>query len=163
MTSAVRTITTSRFGDVEVQEDRIIRFQEPLLGFEDLDTFVLLDHAADSPFKWLQSAQNPDLAFVVTNPRFFGIEYAFTLPDNVSERLGIHSPEEVLVLTIVNIPQGNPEQMTANLMGPLIIHEKTLQAMQVVLNDTGFSTKTRLLDDSIGSASGATAVAEQER
>lgn len=101
----------------------------------------------------------PDLAFVVTNPRFFGIEYAFSLPDSVSERLGIHSSEEVLVLTIVNIPKGNPEQMTANLLGPLVVNEKTLQAMQVVLNNTEYSTKTRLLDDNAGTVAGVSSTA----
>ena len=67
-------IDTVRFGEVEVEENRVIHFVEPILGFEKSLRYVILDHAEDSPFKWLQSADEPELAFVVTNPKFFGID-----------------------------------------------------------------------------------------
>ena len=142
-----QTINTVRFGEVQVDADRILTFVEPILGFGDSHRFVILDHADDSPFKWLQSADDPALAFVVTNPKFFGIEYEFALPDEAASQLDIQSAEDALVLTIVNIPQGDPGKMTANLLGPVVVNQANRRAMQVVLNETSYSTKTRLIPD----------------
>lgn len=144
---STQTIPTVRFGDVQVDADRILEFIEPILGFSASRRFVILDHAEDSPFKWLQSADEPSLAFVVTNPRFFGIDYEFALPDEAAGQLEISAAEDALVVTIVNIPQGDPGKMTANLLGPVVINQANRRAMQVVLNDTNYSTKTRLIPD----------------
>lgn len=140
-------IQTARFGEIQVTEDRIIRFVKPIIGFDQLERYVLLDHADDSPFKWLQALEDPNLAFVVTNPKFFGIPYEFSIPDDVVEILGVKSAEDVVVLTIVNVPENNPALMTANLLGPLVVNQNTRVGLQLVLNDTDFGTKTRLIPD----------------
>ncbi|MFX8906989.1 flagellar assembly protein FliW, partial [Acinetobacter baumannii] len=88
------TIQTERFGDVEVALERVIHFVKPILGFESTERYVILDHAEDSPFKWLQSADQPELAFVVTNPKFFGIEYEFELSDELAAEVGLESAED---------------------------------------------------------------------
>lgn len=139
-------VETTRFGNIEVEQDRVIRFVEPILGFDNSLQYVLLDHAEDSPFKWLQSVEEPELAFVVTNPKLFGIEYEFEIAEEQVKKVDIKSAEDVIVLTIVNIPQGDPNSMTANLLGPVIIGQESRKAMQVVLNDSQFSTKTPLLE-----------------
>jgi flagellar assembly factor FliW len=142
-------IHTARFGDVSVDENRIIHFVEPILGFDGSSRYVILDHAEDSPFKWLQSADDPELAFVVTNPKFFGINYEFELSDEQAGHLHLQEAEDALVLTIVNIPQENPGKMTTNLLGPIVINQKLRKAMQVVLGDSNYSTKTRLIPDEL--------------
>ena len=144
-----RTIQTERFGAIQVAEDRIIQFVEPVLGFEQSRAYVLLDHSENSPFKWLQSVEEPGLAFVVTNPKFFGINYEFELADEIAGQLEIKQEDDALVLTIVNIPQDDPGKMTANLLGPVVINQNIRKAMQVVLNDSQFSTKTRLIPDEL--------------
>ncbi|MGD9581387.1 MAG: flagellar assembly protein FliW [Vampirovibrionia bacterium] len=143
----MKVIETTRFGSVEVEEDRIFNFINPLLGFEQLRSYILIDHAPDSPFKWLQSTEDPHTAFIVTNPVNFGIEYEFTIPEEETKRLELESANEALVLTIVYIPQGAPHLMTANLAGPLIINTRTRKGMQLVLSDSRFSTKHKLLPD----------------
>lgn len=142
-------LQTARFGEVLVDENRIIHFVEPILGFPNSSRYVILDHAEDSPFKWLQSVDEGDLAFVVTNPKFFGIDYEFELSDTVVEQLGIRNVEDALVMTIVNIPQTDPAKMTANLMGPIVASQSQRKAMQLVLNDSTYSTKTRLIPDEV--------------
>lgn len=142
-------INTVRFGEVSVEEDRLIDFVEPILGFPNSTRYVILDHAEDSPFKWLQSTEEPELAFVVTNPKFFGMEYEFLLPDETAGQLSLENAEDALVLTIVNIPQSDPAKMTANLLGPIVINQVKRRAMQVVLNDPNFDTKTRLIPDEV--------------
>jgi flagellar assembly factor FliW len=132
-----------------VDEDRLINFVEPVLGFPGSKQYVILDHAEDSPFKWLQSTEEPDLAFVVTNPKLFGMDYEFMLSDEDAAQLAIEQAEDALVLTIVNIPQTDPGKMTANLLGPIVINQAARKAMQVVLSDTQFDTRTRLIPDEI--------------
>lgn len=143
------TIRTSRFGEIQVDASQVLTFVEPILGFEELQRYVILDHTDDSPFKWLQSADDPDLAFVVTNPKLFGIDYEFTLPEEAVQALAIDTVDDLLVLTIVNIPQSNPAEMTTNLLGPLLINHEQKKALQLVLNDSSFSTKTRLIPDDV--------------
>ncbi|MEB3287098.1 MAG: flagellar assembly protein FliW [Vampirovibrionales bacterium] len=147
MSEARIQIQTVRFGELAVDQSLVVNFIEPILGFEASRQYILLDHAENSPFKWLQSLQDPELAFVVTNPQFFGIPYEFSLGDDAVSKLGLTNADDTLVLTIVNIPQGNPTLMTANLLGPLVINQANRKALQVVLVDTSYATKTRLLPD----------------
>jgi flagellar assembly factor FliW len=141
------SIETTRFDTVTVDETMVIEFVSPVFGFEQITQYVVLDHAEDSPFRWLQAVTDPTLAFVVTNPKFFGINYEFAISEEVAAQLELTASEEAMVLTIVNIPQEDPGKMTANLLGPIVINQPKMKAMQIVLNDSEFSTKTRLLAD----------------
>jgi flagellar assembly factor FliW len=146
--SAVRTIETLRFGVLDVDASAILNFVTPILGFEGLKEFVILDHEPDSPFNWMQSMQDPNLAFVITNPAYFDIAYEFVLPEDACTLLNVQQPDEVVVYTLVTIPDEAPMKMTTNLLGPIVIHSGTNQAMQVILNDNKkFQTKVRLLSD----------------
>ncbi|MFN8615189.1 MAG: flagellar assembly protein FliW [Vampirovibrionales bacterium] len=138
---ASTTIQTSRFGPITVDDAGILSFVSPILGFDELTDYVLLDHADDSPFKWLQSLQAPELAFVVTNPKFFNIDYEFELPEDFCQLLELTQAEDAVVLTIVNIPADNPKAMTANLLGPVVVNQSNRKAMQVVLSDVPLAPK----------------------
>lgn len=132
-----------------MDENRVIHFVEPILGFESTRRYVILDHSEDSPFKWLQSVDDPELAFVITSPRFFGLDYEITLSDDTVNQLQLQAAEDSVVLTIVNIPQEDPSKMTTNLLGPIVINQNIRKAMQVVLHDSPYSTKTRLIPDEL--------------
>ena len=69
--TAVRQFTTSRFGAIEIKETEIIKFPEGLLGFNHLHEYVLLKDPKQEPFLWLQSLEDPNLAFVVVSPFLF--------------------------------------------------------------------------------------------
>jgi flagellar assembly factor FliW len=142
------SFNTLRFGSVTVPLSRIVHFTSPILGFEGLKQFAILDHDEESPFKWLQSVEDADLAFVITNPTIFGIEYEFLVPEEAVSLLGIEKAEDTLVFTLVTIPDDDPVKMTTNLLGPLVVNQHTRQAMQVILNDSKqYTTKVRLLAD----------------
>jgi flagellar assembly factor FliW len=144
----VLNFNTLRFGQVTVPLSRVVEFASPILGFEGLKQFAILDHDEDSPFKWLQSVEDSDLAFVITNPTIFGIAYEFVIPEDAVSLLGIAKAEDTLVFTLVTIPDNDPVKMTANLLGPLVVNQYTRKAMQVILNDTvAYGTKVRLLSD----------------
>ncbi len=140
-------VQTSRFGEIEVSEDLLFHLTDPILGYESESQFVLIEHKAKSNFKWLQSIQTPSLAFAVTIPGFFGIEYSFELPENIQEELEIEANEDILALNIVLIPHENPRNATINLLAPLIFNVKTRKGAQVILTGSNFSVNHPLIEE----------------
>ena len=114
-------IETTRFGSLEVAEENVVEFSDGLFGFKDVERYVLIDHREDSPFKWLQAVDRPDLAFIVMNPHEFCSGYDFTIPEEDSRALQAGAGRELVVLVIVGIPE-DPAEMTANLKGPILIN-----------------------------------------
>lgn len=136
-------INTSRFGELEVDDDRVITFPGGMLGFPKFKRFVLLEHGEDSYFWWLQSVDTPDLAFVVTDPSLFVTSYRVPLrPDQMNE-LGIASLDEAQVFVVVN---KHGELLTGNLQGPLVVNVAGKVGQQLVLSDRRFTTRVPLVE-----------------
>lgn len=142
-------INTSKFGEVEVNEDFIFNFIEPILGYENLKKYTLIDHLPGSPFKWLQSIEDPNVSFPVTYPGFFELDYKFVIPEENVKKLEITNHESVLSINIACIPPGNPQLATINLLGPIIINIDNRKAMQIVLLNTNYSVKQKLFPNGI--------------
>ena len=140
----MKKIKTARFGELEIQEDRIFHFADGLPAFEDEREFVILPFDDDSPYSFLQSVATPELAFLMTVPFVFFPDYAFVLEDDVMAALAIKGSEDMQIYTLVTIPGGNIKEMTANLMAPVVINKKTREAKQVVLDKSQYTTKHRL-------------------
>ena len=126
---------TTRFGEIEIDENKVIKFQSGLLGFPDVKRYVILDHMNDPdiPFKWLQAVDDPDLVFVVIDPLLFCPDYNLYIDERDLIELNIAGFDDRFIVVIVTIPHEMPELMTANLQGPLIVNLKTREAKQVVL------------------------------
>lgn len=140
----MKKIKTARFGELEIQEDRIFYFADGLPAFEDEREFVILPFDDDSPYSFLQSVATPELAFLMTVPFVFFPDYEFVLEDDVMAALAIKGSEDMQIYTLVTIPGGNIKEMTANLMAPVVINKKTREAKQVVLDKSQYTTKHRL-------------------
>ena len=136
-----RKIETVRFGTIEVEESKIVRFPKGLPAFEDEHEFIIAPFDDETPYVFLQSVNTPDLAFMMTTPYLFFPDYEFRLNDTVLHELQISNPDELLVYTLLTIPAGNVRGMTANLLAPIVINKKTNQAQQVVLEKTDYTTK----------------------
>ena len=134
------TIQTSRFGVIAIQADDIITFPEGLLGFNELRRFVLLDDPADEIFAWLQSCEEPGLAFPLLEPELFTNNYRVQLAKHDLESLGMKSSEGVRTFAIITIP-ADPTQMTANLKAPIVINVATRVARQCVLQDNSLAIR----------------------
>ncbi|MBB5021979.1 flagellar assembly protein FliW [Desulfurispira natronophila] len=134
-------IHTSRFGEINVDEDQVITMTEPLLGFPDLYKYVMRDHSDDTPFKWLQSLEDSGLAFVILDPALFKPDYGVRLSRSDVEHLQLESDKDAQVYTIVVVPPNDPQKMTANLQAPLVLNTKNNIAKQVVLNDPNYPIK----------------------
>jgi len=138
-------VKTTRFGDIEVDGTRAVRFPDGLLGFPEQRDFVILDHKADSPFCWLQSIDTPELAFVLTNPFLVKGNYLEDLPPQEAHLFKNDDGSHVIVFTLVTIPPGNVKGMTVNLLGPLVIDTKTRVGRQVILSNSGYNHRHPLI------------------
>jgi len=136
-------VKTKRFGDLTIEEQDIITMIGGLPGFEDNTKYALLDHDEKSPYKWLQSLENSELAFVVMEPFVFFADYQFELSQNDIRELEVAKPEDVAVLVILVIPD-DPRKMTANIKAPLVINMAKMKGKQVVLNNEAYPVKLHL-------------------
>jgi len=133
-------INTKYHGEKEIEEKEVITFVKPIPGFPDEDKFIVLPLDEEGSFFALQSIQNEQLAFVISNPFLFFPDYDFTLENTAVEQLEIASEKDVLVFTILTV-QEPFEKTTANLQAPIIINQKKNLAKQVILNQTNYITK----------------------
>lgn len=136
-------IDTSRFGEIEVDPKRVIHFERGVLGFPKQKSYVLFEAGEDSYFWWLQSADNPELAFVVTDPSLFVPTYRVPVRADQMIDLGIETLDQAQVFVIVN---KHGQTLTGNLQGPLVINVATREAQQLVLSDRRFTTRVPLID-----------------
>jgi flagellar assembly factor FliW len=135
-------IETTRFGPVEIDETRIVQFRDGILGFPNHQRFALVQTGSDPVFFWLQSVDDPTLAFVVCDPLAFVPDYQAPVRADDLESLGMSSVEDCQVLIIVNKHDGH---LTGNLLGPLVIGAQSLLARQLVLADKRYNTRQPLM------------------
>jgi flagellar assembly factor FliW len=138
-------IQTKQFGPISFEEDAILAFPDGIFGFEHLRRFIVIDQDEIEPLRWLQPVDDPSFAFPIIEPYLVWPEYRLKLtpPDRTALDLGRAEP---IVFALVTVPE-IPELMTANLIGPLVIHPDRRQGMQVVLHDSGYTTRQRLIPD----------------
>ena len=139
-------LNTAKFGEIEIDKSSIFDFVSPIIGFKDLKQYAIIDYKPDSPFKWLQSIEDSELAFPITLCSFFGIDYQFDIPDEEAELLEIETADDVFVCNIANIPSSNPQGATVNMLAPIIINLKNKKAMQLILKNTNFELRNKLFE-----------------
>ena len=149
-------IRTKHLGERDVPDERIVTVRDGLYGFGGHERFALIEHSAESPFFWLQSLDDPDLAFVVMSPTLFRPDYAPAVAEDELKDVGLESVRDALVLVLVVIPD-DPRKMTANLQGPLVIHRKTHLGRQMISTDSAHRTRHSVVDEmaAAGGRSGA--------
>lgn len=111
-------IETTRFGPIEVDDSKIMTFRDGVLGFPKHRRFALIQTASDPVFFWMQSADDPNLAFVVCDPRTFVPDYQVTVRNDDVKALELRDLQDCQVLVIVNKVSGD---LTANLLGPIVV------------------------------------------
>ena len=143
----MRKINTSRFGELEIDEKRVINFKDGIPAFENEKEFVILPYDEETPYYFMQSMKTPDLAFLLTVPFLFFPNYTFEIDDTTIEELDIKSKDKLLYYTLITIPNFSIRYMTTNLLAPLVINTKNMKAKQIVLEKSGYTTKERLFPD----------------
>ena len=146
----MRKINTLRFGELEIEEQDVVRFADGIPAFEDEHEFVVLPYEEGTPYMFLQSLITPEVAFLMTDPFVFFPDYSFELDDENMEKLAINSMDDVLVCTLISVPRSGVADMTTNLLAPVVINRHTMQARQIVLEKTQYTTKHRLFPEKKG-------------
>ncbi len=140
-------IQTARFGTLEADPDLIITFPDGLIGFETCQRFLVVRHAENSAFRWLQSLEEPAVAFPVIEPNEFRADYAPTISDSDARSLALTTDTPTLIFAVVTVPPHDPRAMTANLLGPLVINGLTRQGRQVIIQDEGYTTRHSVVEE----------------
>ncbi len=135
-------VRTTRFGVIQIQDDRVVTFPAGLLGFGERTRYCLLEPGEDACFFWLQSLDDPALAFVVTDPSLFVPEYSVPIRAEQMESLSLEKLEDAQVFVIVNKVDG---QLTGNLQGPLVVNTLTRTGEQMVLAEKRWTTRHPLM------------------
>ncbi len=134
-------ISTVNFGALEVGGEEIITFPEGILGFPELQRYCLVDPGDDTLILWLQSLDDPRIAFAVLEPKVFKTDYIVKLSAQELKLLKLDSINQSIVFTILTIPRGDATQMTANLKAPIVVNLKEQVGRQVVLQENEYTLK----------------------
>jgi len=143
-------VATTRFGEMDIPDELAVRMPEGILGFPEDRRFVVLEHDTEgTPFRWLQSMDSPQLAFIVVDPRLFDPAYRLEFDEETIALFGPIVPEDIVPMVIVNVPKDRPVEMTANLRAPIIVHAVKRLGRQIILANEDYAISYRLFPDAV--------------
>ena len=128
---------TRLFGEIEIDESKIITFEDGIIGFPDMKKFTLIfdEEKEDRPsISWLQSMDKPEIAFPVMDPLFVCETYNPSVEDELLKNLGTIKEDNLYVLVTVTVPQ-NIKELAVNLKAPIVINTDTRKASQIIVED----------------------------
>jgi flagellar assembly factor FliW len=135
------TIETARFGEVTFSETDVFEFPWGMPGFADQRRFLALSLAEQPNFVWLQSVDDPQLALPAADPWQIFPDYEPRMPAYATEALELNSAEDFTILCVVVVTK-EAEEMTMNLMAPVVINLKTRRGRQVMLENSPYAVRT---------------------
>jgi flagellar assembly factor FliW len=140
-------LTTRVFGEVDIDESKIISFPNGIIGFPDLKRFTLMydDEKGSDTIKWLQSVDEPNFAMPVMDPLVVCPDYKPEVDKTLVDDIGELTDSDLLVLVTVTVPH-DLKQMTVNLMGPFIINVKDMKAVQTIIDNDDYPVKYPIYD-----------------
>jgi flagellar assembly factor FliW len=135
-------IQTTRFGTLTVDEDRIITFPRGLLGFPNYTQYALIQTGSENYFFWLQCVDEPNLAFVITDPSIFFKDYEVPIREETRTDLELSDDSHAQLFVVCNKAG---EWLTGNLLGPIVVNAQNRLAQQIVLTEKKWTTRQPLL------------------
>lgn len=132
----------TRFGEVEYDPSNLLHLPAGLIGLPNLRHFIVMPNKKSGPLFWIQSVDDPDMAFVLTDPTNFFLDYLVSPDTSERQVLHIEENDECFVLCVVTVP---PDQnITLNLAAPILFAPQSNRAIQVILEGTHYSYRTPL-------------------
>ena len=128
---------TRLFGEIEIDESKIITFEDGIIGFPDMKKFTLIfdeEREGRPSISWLQSMDEPEIAFPVMDPLFVCETYNPSVEDELLKNLGTIKEDNLYVLVTVTVPQ-NIKELAVNLKAPIVINTDTRKASQIIVED----------------------------
>ncbi len=136
-------INTRIFGEIEIDDTKIIRFANGIIGFPELKEFSLMHDAEKedgSGVKWLQSLQEEGFAMPVMDPLVIMPDYNPQVEDELLKPIGSLDPDHMLVLVTLTVPS-DIKKMSVNLRAPIVVHTESRKACQVIVDDEKYPVK----------------------
>ena len=128
---------TRLFGEIEIDESKIITFENGIIGFPDMKKFTLIfdeEKEGRPSISWLQSMDEPEIAFPVMDPLFVCETYNPSVEEELLKNLGTIKEDNLYVLVTVTVPQ-NIKELAVNLKAPIVINTDTRKASQIIVED----------------------------
>lgn len=138
-------LNTVRFGEIDIPDEKIIKFAEGIPGLEHLKRFALISNEETEPFKWFQAMDDPEIALVVIDPNILFPKYYVNVPPDVVEELKLDDGDDTLILAVAVVPR-DFKNMTTNLVSPIVINASKNLGKQVIMQNTEYLIKQPIYD-----------------
>lgn len=141
-------INTKIFGEVEIADDKIITFDNGIVGFPDLKHFTLLhdeEKGTSVGIRFLQSVEEPGFAMPVMDPLIVMEDYDPEVDDELLAGAGKLTEDNILVLVTVTVPS-DLTKMSVNLQGPFVINVTERKACQIIVDSDKYPVKFPIYD-----------------
>lgn len=128
------SVKTKLFGEIEIEEEKIITFEKGLIGLPNLTKFALITDAdnEESKIQWLQSLDEPEMAMPIINPFEILEEYNPVVDDELLKPLGKYKEKDLMLFVTIRVPE-DITRMTINQKGPIIINSDTGKGCQIIV------------------------------
>lgn len=136
-------VNTKHFGEIELDEEKIIHFEQGIMGFEEYKNYTLIydiEEGENHVISWLQSLDDAALALPVINPYLVKADYDPRVEDELLKPLGEIKEDSLIVFTSLTVPS-DVKKMSANLKAPFVINGDTKKGIQVIVENTDYAVK----------------------
>ncbi len=141
-------VQTKYFGEIDIEEDKIIHFEHGIMGFEEYKNYTILfdaDEGEKATISWLQSIDEAALALPVISPFLIKIDYNPTVDDDLLKPLGDIDEDNLLLLLSLTVPS-DITKMTANLKAPFVINGNTRIGTQIIVENSDYEIKYSIFE-----------------
>ncbi|MCD6442839.1 MAG: flagellar assembly protein FliW [Thermotogae bacterium] len=137
----------TKIGELEIDEEKVVRFEKGIPGFENLRDFIVVEKEESYPILWLVSLDSPNVAIPVIDPWLIRVDYTVDIDEETVKELEIEGMEDLRILAVLVIPVGNPKDMTINLMAPIVINKRTGKGKQIIMENSGYGIRHKVVDE----------------
>ncbi len=129
-------LVTKLFGDIEIDDEKIVIFENGIIGFPDLKKFTLIydEENQEGAINWLQCIDEPAFALPVLNPLLINGGYDPFINDELLKPLGELTTDNICVLVTITVPQ-DIKKLSVNLKAPIIINVEAKKGTQLIVED----------------------------
>ena len=138
------TVNTLLKGALEVDEQQLITFAVPLLGFEHLKRFLIYQTKPGALY-WMQAVEDAKVGFCLLAPFQAGLDPDLEIAGEDVADIGAASAADIEVYTLV-VLDPVPSERRTNLRAPILVGRASRIAKQVVLADHRLPIKFFLRD-----------------
>ncbi len=141
-------VKTKHFGEIDLEENKIINFTDGILGFSNYKNYTLLydNEGEERPdISWLQSLEEPALAIPVISPFVLKEDYNPEVEDELLKPLGDLNNDNIVVLVSITVPS-DITRMSANLKAPFIMNADTRKACQIIVENSDYEIQYYFYD-----------------